>query len=329
MNLISKIILNYKNLGMRLFGYLSIIILLSGCNVDNGTNSNDDPVLSEITPIGALDMIEIVTWNIEQFPKTSLTDDYIIQIINGLEADVYLVQEIQNGDTLAIVMDELDNYDYFLLTNSTGLKLGIIYNNNFIKLKSTTAILADSAYYFASRPPLLAKIEWKQSGVVKELSLINVHYKCCGTGTIEFEQNEDGSWDEEYRRLRTSQLLHDYIITNLSDENVIVAGDWNDAIQEPEETNVFQVFIDDSTNFKFADMDIANGKQDNWSWQGWSSSYPAIHFDHILINKNMFDEYQNDSDVSTIKLEKYFENGSSEYDNYVSDHRPVFIKFNP
>ncbi len=119
------------------------------------------------------------------------------------------------------------------------------------------------------------------------------------------------------------------MIESVKDENVIIVGDWNDAIQEPDSTNVFQVFIDDSLNFNFADMAIANSDKTNWSWQGWSSSYPAIHFDHILINNNLFDEFDNSSLVETLKIDEFFENGSSEYDNNVSDHRPVYFKFNP
>jgi len=76
-------------------------------------------------------------------------------------------------------------------------------------------------------------------------------------------------------------------------------------------------------------MDIANSDKTNWSWQGWSSSWPAIHFDHILINNNLFDEFENSSIVEVIKLDEFFENGNSEYDNNVSDHRPVYFKFNP
>jgi hypothetical protein len=76
-------------------------------------------------------------------------------------------------------------------------------------------------------------------------------------------------------------------------------------------------------------MDIAMGDAINWSWQGWSSSYPAIHFDHILVNNNLFDELDNSGEVDVIKLEEYFENGITEYDENVSDHRPVYLKFSP
>jgi exonuclease III len=179
--------------------------------------------------------------------------------------------------------------------------------------------------YFANRPPLLIKIEWENNNISKNLSLINVHYKCCGDDSIDIGNYDD----EEFRRLKASESLYNYIYDNLTNDNVIIAGDWNDAIQEPALTNTFQIFIDDSLNFKFADMTIAEGEQENWSWQGWGSSYPAIHFDHILINKNLFDELDNNAIVNTIRIEEYFENSMADYDKYVSDHRPLYFKFTP
>ena len=149
--------------------------------------------------------------------------------------------------------------------------------------------------------------------------------KCCGDNSIDIGNNDD----EEYRRLVACQMLHDYVSSSLNSDNVIIMGDWNDAIQEIDLTNVFNIFIDDLDNFKFVDMKIATSDASNWSWQGWNSSWPAIHFDHILISNNLFDEFDNSSVVDIIKLEEYFTDGISEYDNKVSDHRPVYIKFTP
>jgi len=317
-------------MGMRLINSLLLVTLLFGCKEGGTTEPKDnEPLLNEITEIGDSTKIEIVTWNIERFPKNDISDEYLTEIFEGLDADIYLVQEIQSRSTFGKVIGDLEEYEFFLKNNNTGLSLGIVYKSDFVKLINNKEILSDSSTYFASRPPLLTNIEWRKDNITKNLSLINLHYKCCGDDSISYVQDDDGKWDEEFRRLRASQLLYDYINANLLDDNVIVAGDWNDAIQEPKNTNTFQVFIDDSTNYKFVDMGIAESGEENWSWQGWSSSYPAIHFDHILINKNLFDEFDNNSIVNTIKIEEYFENGSSEYDNNVSDHRPVSFKFVP
>ncbi len=227
------------------------------------------------------------------------------------------------------MLGEMDDYNYLIQATSTNLNLAVIYKSDFVNIKSSYELFVEDPYFFAGRPPFLTKFEWQNNELKKDLSIINVHYKCCGNDTISYVLDDDGKWDEEYRRLKASELLEQYISDNLSDENVIIGGDFNDAIDEIDSTNVFLAFLNKPTKYKFADMDIATGNAANWSWQGWSSSYPAIHFDHILVNNNLFDELENSGVVEVIKLEEYFENGSSEYDKNVSDHRPVYLQIFP
>jgi len=305
---------------------LTLMILFIGCKSDEPTAPTDNiPEMPNVSSIGDSNKIEIVTWNIEHFPKADYTTEYVKAIIEGLDADIFILQEIQSRDSLAVMLNDMDDYNYFLQATNTTLNLAIVYKRDLVNIKSSYELFVDDPYFFAGRPPLLINLEWQNNGITKKLTIINLHLKCCGDNSIEIGNNDD----EEYRRVVACQLLHDYVSDSLNGENVIIVGDWNDAIQEPDSTNVFQIFIDDSTNFRFADMDIANSNKANWSWQGWSSSYPAIHFDHILINNNLFDELDNSSVVEVIKLEEYFENGITEYNENVSDHRPVYLKFSP
>jgi len=305
---------------------LGLFIIFLGCKEKNTAESNNNElVLPTINSIGDSNKIEVVTWNIEHFPKTDNSDVYVKTIFEGLDADIYILQEIQSESKFASMLGEMENYNYLLHKNRTGLGLAIVYKTDIIKIKNSYDLFEDDDHFFAGRPPLVTKIEWQANGLSKELTIINLHLKCCGDNKIEIGNNED----EEYRRVISCHLLHNYVIDSLKNDNVMVVGDWNDAIQEHDSTNIFQVFIDDFLNFKFADMEIANGDKANWSWQGWSSSYPAIHFDHILISNNLFDEFENSSLVESIKIDELFENGSSEYDNNISDHRPVYFKFNP
>mgnify|MGYP001215660324 CR=1 FL=1 len=134
------------------------------------------------------------------------------------------------------------------------------------------------------------------------------------------QMNNDS--DEEKRRYDAIGLLREYIDTNLSDKNVIVLGDLNDDISESSSNNVFQLVLDDP-NYQFADIDIANGSSSNWSFPSWPS-----HLDHILITNELFDEF-NTSEVQTIKLDQYISGGWGQYDQNISDHRPVFMKIYP
>ncbi len=314
-------------MGIKNTYYIFLALLVICCKAENTTTPNiNDPVMPNVNSIGESNKIEIVTWNIEHFPKSSYTTEYVKAIIEGLEADVFIMQEIQSKNEFASMLGEMDEYNYLLQSTGSALNFALVYRNDVVSILSSTELVElDDERFFAGRPPLLIKLEWQKDGVTKELTIINVHYKCCGDNSIEIGNNSD----EEYRRLKASELLEQYISTNLTDENVIVGGDFNDAIDEIDSTNVFLAFLNKSTNYKFADMNIAIGDEANWSWQGWSSSYPAIHFDHILINNNLFDEFENSGVVDVIKLEEYFENGITEYDDNVSDHRPVYLKFSP
>lgn len=303
-----------------------LVILFIGCKPDKPTTlTNNEPEMPNVSSIGDSNKIEIVTWNIKRFPQTNYSDEYVKSIIEGLRADIYVLQEIQSKSKFAAMMGEIDDYNYLLQPSSSSLNFALVYRRGVVSVLNSAELFIQDDKFFAGRPPLLTKVEWQKNGITKDLTIINIHLKCCGDDSIEIGNSDD----EEYRRVVAGQLLHNYVSDSLNDENVIIAGDWNDAIQEPVSTNTFQIFIDDSTDFKFVDMDIALGDAANWSWQGWSSSWPAIHFDHILINNNLYDEFDNFSVVDVIKLEEDFNNGISEYDGNVSDHRPVYFKFVP
>jgi hypothetical protein len=99
-------------------------------------------------------------------------------------------------------------------------------------------------------------------------------------------------------------------------------GDLNDILTDAVANNVFQMIINDTENYLFADMDIAEGSSADWSYPWWPS-----HLDHILITNELFDEFVNGgSAVQTIKIDEYMEGGFDDYYENISDHRPVALK---
>ena len=266
--------------------------------------------------IGTDSTFDIITWNIENFPKQNSTVDYLLELIPIFDADIIALQEIESATDFQNLINSLDNYDG-IITNSASynVNLAFLYSNN-LEVEATYEIFTDNWWSFP-RSPLVAHIIWNE----KDIYIINNHFKAMG-GT----ENED-------RRKSASEKLEDYVNEYLSVENVIILGDLNDELNEGPSNNVFQNFINDASNFKFTDMDIAYGSSNNFSWPGWhQSTYNSAHFDHILITNELFDEFDNEgSSVQTIRLEEYFNNGWTDYEKYISDHRPVglSLKFNP
>jgi len=290
---------------------ISLLFLFYGC----AENAFTQPPPSTLQ-FGTDETLDIITWNIQNFPKSnSLTVNYLSQLIIEFDADIVALQEIGSDTYFNNLVNTLDGWDGERTNGSYGLAYLYKSDLNIVDIDEISSL--NSSYYLP-RTPLMIEMVWKG----EQVFIINNHYKAFGDGTI----NYDDESDEEYRRLQGSNQIKSYVDTYLSDNNVIVLGDLNDEIQEPQNSNVFWPFIDDDENYQFADIDIANSSSSNWSWPGWNSNYPTIHFDHILITNELFDDFSNPlSGCETIKAEEYLQGGWQEYYDYVSDHRPVGI----
>ncbi len=259
---------------------------------------------------------EVMTWNLEFFPTNGQTTlDYVSQIIQALEVDVIAVQEIDDYQKFIELLEGLDGWEGIAI-NSGYLNLGYIYNSEFVQMSSIYQIYPDKSRELP-RKPLIMEIIFNGN----EYILINNHLKCCGDGIM----NSADPWDEETRRYDACVLIDEYIEANFPDKNVILLGDLNDLLTDNESNNVFQVFIDDPENYLFTDMAIAEGSSSNWSYPSWPS-----HIDHLMISNELFDEFNDEASViTTIKIDDYLEGGFWEYEQNVSDHRPVAFKFMP
>ena len=285
---------------MKRFILLSFFVILL---------SQDYPVL------GSDESFDFMTWNIEWFPKNGQTTiDYVTQIIEETGVDVIAIQELDDRDMFDEMIALLSDYSGYY-ESSWFAGLAYIYKTESIEINDIYEIYTTSPYWNAfPRSPMVMDLNF--NGV--NYFLINNHFKCCGDGNLDLNNDSD----EEKRRYDAIGLLREYIDTNLSDKNVIVLGDLNDDISESSSNNVFQLVLDDP-NYQFADIDIANGNASNWSFPSWPS-----HLDHILITNELFDEF-NASEVQTIQLDQYISGGWGQYDQNISDHRPVFMKIYP
>ena len=260
-------------------------------------------IIIDSSHFGSDSTLDIITWNIQNFPKEgNETIKYIEKIIDSMNVDIIAMQEIWGNDasnSFNNLLDRLDNWSG--KRKSSGLAFlyhNSIEINDIYEINSLNDII---------RTPYLLSVNWNKETIY----IINNHFKAFG-----------GLENERQRKI-ASQKIEKYINNNLNDSNVIVIGDLNDSLTDDESQNVFQNFINNDANYIFADWNIALGSSKNWSYPSWPS-----HIDHILITNELFDEFYNfGSEVKTINVEKYFIGGWNEYIRKVSDHRPVAIKF--
>ena len=275
--------------------------------------------LSDLT-FGGVGSFEVVTWNLEFFPKNNQTTiDSTALAISSLNADVYALQEIDELDALQELDDLLEDYQaYVIPENYNNLTLAYLVKKD-IEVVNLNSIYASSSYnnIFAGRPPLLLELLFNGSSYF----LINVHLKCCGDGSL----NTNDSSDEENRRLQAVNQIKTYIDSYIPNEKVIVLGDYNDLLEDNTSNNVFQSLLDDSDSYLFADISVLDLPNSHWSFPNWPS-----HLDHILITNELFDEFNNAYNyATTIKMADYFTNGFYGYDNCISDHYPVGMRLWP
>ena len=269
--------------------------------------------LEDLT-FGTDSTFEVISWNIEWFPKNGqATADSVKTIIQSLAADVYALQEIDDTTLLKQVVSTIPGYECYFKSSYYG-GLAYVYNTNTVQVNAKYEIYTSQPYWNAfPRSPQVLDLMHKGN----QYNVINNHLKCCGDGNLDI----NNSSDEEMRRYMAVYYLKQYIDNNLANKNVILVGDLNDELTDFASHNVFQDFITDPGNYLFADMQIANASNTNWSYPSWPS-----HLDHILISDELFADFSKpNSMVSCIRIDDYM-SGWNTYDNNISDHRPVGIK---
>ncbi|QSE96354.1 endonuclease/exonuclease/phosphatase family protein [Fulvivirga lutea] len=243
--------------------------------------------------------LTVVTWNVKKFPLVgSTTVNSVADIINNMDADVIAFQEIDDIASFEQLDVLLTEWEGALYNVRGAIELSYLYKTSEITSASNLSVIYNDDSDTFPRQPVLTTVT-HVSGL--EVTLINIHLKCCGT---------TGSEDAN-RREAASINLEEYINNNLPTQNVIVLGDWNDDISD----GPFDNFLSNSENYLFADFEIGEGSNSNWSYPSWPS-----HLDHILITNELFDNLVNSETLLLDQtVSNYFEN--------ISDHRPVSATF--
>ena len=283
-----------------------IFLLLISAQLLNGQSLDD-------LDFGTDSTFEVVSWNIEWFPKNGqVTADSVKTIIQSLAADVYALQEIDDTTLLKQVVSTIPGYScYFKSTYYGGL--AYVYNTNTVQVNKKYEIYTSQPFWNTfPRSPQVLELTFNNEDYV----ILNNHFKCCGDGTL----NTNDSNDEEMRRLSAVTLLKQYIDSLFIDERVIIVGDLNDILTDPTANNVFNSFLNDS-DYLFVDFPIALGSSSNFSYPSWPS-----HLDHILISNELFADFSKpNSWLSCIRIDDYMSSWNA-YDNNISDHRPIGLR---
>jgi exonuclease III len=250
----------------------------------------------------------LTTWNIENFPKAgTATLAALRSIIPRLNIDLFAVQEI--ADTIAFqdLVAGLAGYDGIFSADDYGTfyqKTGVIYRRDLVTVDGVRQLFwrNDSV----TRPPLSIQAAASVNGRVFDFELIVVHLKA------------GGSEADRAERRATCRLLKGYIDALLQgggDPDVVVAGDWNDNLNDPPSENSFQVFLDDTVSYRFLTAPLVGNSR-------YSSYIGGSLIDHVMVTRDALGEYGTGW-TETLRLDDEVVG----YVEEVSDHRPVMAAF--
>ena len=114
----------------NIFIVLNILLFSCAKNISPLNNT------SSLNITGDLNTLNIVTWNIENFPKNELTPDYVQTIVDSMSVDILALQEIRNITSLNNIAYNLgDNWIAFHSSGSSNYgNLAFLINTNEINI---------------------------------------------------------------------------------------------------------------------------------------------------------------------------------------------------
>ena len=239
--------------------------------------------------------VEVMSWNIKNFPITNNTIDYVTEIITDLLPDIIAFQEINDGSAFNSLSNNIPAYEFI----SSGSGLAFAVRTDVIEIVSWTTIFSQYGYEFAWRYPMLIELKWICGERAISFNMINIHLK------------SGGDEDDFNRRYLSCEYLLQYI--NSHTGNLIILGDFNDEIIDQQNYNSLWPLVS-AENITFVTESIAN-----IDYYATFPSWPSF-IDHIAISNSFIDvsEYNY---IKTIRLDDY--TGYSTYQNNISDHRPI------
>ncbi|MBL7722696.1 MAG: T9SS type A sorting domain-containing protein [Chitinophagaceae bacterium] len=295
-------------------------------------------IVAESKAQSSTSTLDVVSWNLEFFgaPFNSGPSDKDLQEANAkkimryFDADIYGLVEIVDTIHLRKLRDSLGtNFEYIIAPYSTdgpigtngwrqSQKLAFVYKKDIFSNITTRGMMLNSStaiFNWANgRLPFLMRADVTINGITKTVNFILVHGKA-------------GSTASDYnRRLAGAQELKDTLDASFSTANVLIIGDYNDALVQTISTGSgpqtsYQPIVADSTDadhYKSITLPLGQAGQTSMI------NFPNVIDNHAISNEvtayYVLNSAQIRTDVTTVVPDYVTAHNTS-------DHYPVFSKF--
>jgi endonuclease/exonuclease/phosphatase family metal-dependent hydrolase len=298
----------------------------NGDSSDNDAGAGDlppEPPTTSVPSQGSARRLDIGSWNIEWFgdtgegPKDDTRQaDNAREVLLGAAMDLWGVAEIVDGDAFRSVVARMPGYrvllaDDALVTDGAAhyddgeQKVGLVYREDLVTVRSAKAVLAKDDYLFAGRPPLEVHVDITIAGNKDSLIVLVMHAKALA---------DQEAWQ---RRSEAAAALKSYLDDTYPSESVLVVGDFNDTLKGSilaGEDSPYRPFVEDSSDYYFVSSEIPGGTG--------STVGRSTVIDHHLATNELRARYVPNS-VQVFRADKYVDS----YGSSTSDHYPVLSHY--
>lgn len=284
-----------------------------GALVDGGLDTGYPLPRSDLVlPVGSDDTLDLLTWNVENFPAQSSTPSLVADILASLQVDVVAVQEIASTSAFDELAQRLPDHAGMLSSHTysdgTYQKVGFLYRESLLRPTDVRLLFPGSGYEFP-RPPMQVSFVW-DDGVhpPRDLVVIALHLKAGQTQ------------DDKQRRAGAMVLLEEWVRTLVegpAPDDVVILGDFNEVLDSDEGRAVLGPFLvrPDAYRFQTSPLSSTNA----------ASFLPGRRLiDHVVTTAALADEVGTRSAVIPA-----LEGQVAGYQSLVSDHLPVALSLSP
>lgn len=274
------------------------------------TNDRISAFLNDFVPDkvqGTDSFLDVITWNIKFFnTRDPQRVELIARIMQELNADLFVLQEIEEGslDGIAETLTQAGAGLYKVVYGTTGgdQRVAFVYDMEWVKASTEIEELFEdnptvevNTSRGARRKPVFPRLPLYGRFIVRattldqegqpqespfDFDLVGVHLK-----------SQRGGGQEQ--RTEAARLLADWLMTEASDEDVIIAGDWNAPAERPEWQAIRELEEQEIISFQ--------GFNDNNEGSYLRVGGQRSRLDFIAVSKVISDEIarKNESDVRT------------------------------
>jgi len=289
----------------------------------------------------SLRSLKVVNWNIEWFGSPSQNPDNdslqhanVTAIMQQLNADIFALAEVVDTARFKNMVSQLPGYSYTLSDFGSyadnvsdpdypgAQKLAFVYKTNVISSLRTYGVLrqggSDSAYYYWSsgRFPYLMEASAHLNGDSARIQFVLLHAKANTGSTSE-------KIESYYRRKNGARELKDSLDTQYPYSNILLLGDFNDALDKtittelaPDTTTSYIDFVTDTAAYLPVTLPLS------LAGQGSTVSYNTV-IDNVIASNEMAQAYLPGSAMIYTRAAQLV----SGYSSTTTDHYPVISRY--